>query len=136
MWDGINCESVTDMDTLTDEQDPLYSTGISAQYSYNKTILHHTFQSPYLYFLYSQANDLYWKVSYDKSRHILKSKDHFANKGTYSQSHGFSTVMYRWENWTLKKVEGKRINAFKFWLWRRLESPLDCKEIKPVHPKE
>ena len=75
MWDGINWESGTDMDTLTDEQDPLYSTGISAQYSYNKTILHHTFQSPYLYFLYSQANDLYWKVSYDKSRHILKSKD-------------------------------------------------------------
>ena len=32
------------------------------------------------------------------------------------------------------KTEGKRINAFKFWLRRRLESPLECKEIKPINP--
>ena len=28
-----------------------------------------------------------------------------------------------------------RIDAFELWCWRRLESPLDCKEIKPVHSK-
>ena len=28
------------------------------------------------------------------------------------------------------------IDSFELWCWRRLESPLDCKEIQPVHPKE
>ena len=46
----------------------------------------------------------------------------------------FPLVMYRWESWTIKKAEG-RIDAFELWCWRRLESPLDCKEIQPVHPK-
>ena len=41
------------------------------------------------------------------------------------------------ENWTVKKVERQRIDAFELWCWRRLfESPLDCKEIQPVHPKD
>ena len=47
----------------------------------------------------------------------------------------FPVVLYGCESWTIKKVEGKRINVFKFWLRRRLESPLECKEIKPVNPK-
>ena len=34
------------------------------------------------------------------------------------------------------KAERRRIDAFERWCWRRLESPLDCKEIEPVHPKE
>ena len=34
-----------------------------------------------------------------------------------------------------KKGECQRTDAFKLWCWRRLKSPLDCKEIKPVHPK-
>ena len=34
-----------------------------------------------------------------------------------------------------KKAEHRRIDAFELWCWRRLESPLDCKEIQPVHPK-
>ena len=29
----------------------------------------------------------------------------------------------------------QRIDAFELWCWKRLESPLDCKEIQPVHPK-
>ena len=33
------------------------------------------------------------------------------------------------------KAECGRINAFELWCWRRLESPLDCKEIQPVHPE-
>ena len=35
----------------------------------------------------------------------------------------------------VKKAECRRIDAFELWCWRRLESPLDCKEIQPVHPK-
>ena len=44
-------------------------------------------------------------------------------------------VMYGCESWTIKKAEGQRTDAFELWCWRRLESPLDCKEIQPVHPK-
>ena len=35
----------------------------------------------------------------------------------------------------MKKAEHQRIYAFELWCWRRLESPLDCKKIQPVHPK-
>ena len=35
----------------------------------------------------------------------------------------------------LKKAEHQRIDAFELWYWRRLESPLNCKEIKLVNPK-
>ena len=47
----------------------------------------------------------------------------------------FPLVMYRCESWTIKKAERRRIDAFKLWCWRTLESPLDCKKIKPVSPK-
>ena len=47
----------------------------------------------------------------------------------------FPVVMYGCENWTIKKAECRRIDAFKLWCWRRLESPLDSKEIKPANPK-
>ena len=47
----------------------------------------------------------------------------------------FSVVMYGCESWTIKKAECQRIDAFELWCWRRLESPLDSKEIKPVNPK-
>ena len=46
----------------------------------------------------------------------------------------FPVVMYGCESWTTK-AERRRINAFELWGWRRLLSPLDCKEIQPVHPK-
>ena len=42
----------------------------------------------------------------------------------------FPVVMYGCEGWTWKKAEHWRINAFKLWCWRRLESPLDCKEVR------
>ena len=32
----------------------------------------------------------------------------------------FLIVMYRWESWTIRKVEHQRIDAFKLWCWRRL----------------
>ena len=47
----------------------------------------------------------------------------------------FPLVMYGCESWTIKKAEHRRIDAFELWHWRRLESPLNCKEIKPVNPK-
>ena len=47
----------------------------------------------------------------------------------------FPVVMYGCESWTIRKAECQRIDGFELWCWRRLESPLDCKEIKPVHPK-
>ena len=43
--------------------------------------------------------------------------------------------MYGCESWTIKKAERWRIDVFELWCWRRLLSPLDCKEIKPVNPK-
>ena len=47
----------------------------------------------------------------------------------------FLVVMYGCESWTIKKAELWRLDAFELWCWRRLESPLDLKEIKPVNPK-
>ena len=47
----------------------------------------------------------------------------------------FPVVMYRCENWSIKKVECQRIDAFKLSCWRFFESSVDCKEIKPVNPK-
>ena len=47
----------------------------------------------------------------------------------------FPVVMYGCESWTIKKAEHRRIDAFELWCWRRLLSPLDCKEIQPVHSK-
>ena len=46
----------------------------------------------------------------------------------------FPVVMYGCENWTIKKAEHQRIDAFELWCWRRLlRVPLDCKEIQLVH---
>ena len=65
-----------------------------------------------------------------KSRHItLPTKVRLVKAMVYP------VVMYGYESWTVKKAERRRINAFELWCWRRLESPLDCKEIQPVHPK-
>ena len=47
----------------------------------------------------------------------------------------FPVVMYGCESWTIKNAEHRRTDAFDLWCWRRLKSPLDSKEIQPVHPK-
>ena len=51
----------------------------------------------------------------------------------------FPVVMYECESWTIKKAESQRIDAFSssttVVLEKTLESPLDCKEIQPVHSK-
>ena len=48
----------------------------------------------------------------------------------------FPVVMYGCERWTIKKAEHQTIDAFELWCCRKLlKSPLDSKEIQPVHPK-
>ena len=47
----------------------------------------------------------------------------------------FPVVMYGCASWTIKEAEHRRIDGFELRCWRKLESPLDCKEIQPVHPK-
>ena len=47
----------------------------------------------------------------------------------------FPVVMYGCESWTIKKAEHWRTDALELVLEKTLESPLDCKEIQPVHPK-
>jgi len=75
--------------------------------------------------------------SYDKPRgHIKKQRHHFADKGLYRQSHGLSSS-HVWM-WELDTKESWALKNWCFWtlmLEKTLESPLDCKEIKPVNPK-
>ena len=67
---------------------------------------------------------------------ILKSRDiTLLTKVHLVKAIVFPVVMYGCESWTIKKAECQRIDAFELWCWRRLlRSPLDCKEIQPVHP--
>ena len=76
-----------------------------------------------------------WKKS-QLTQHIKKQRHYFTSKGPSSQSYGFSNshvCMWKWgykESWAPKN--------WCFWtvvLEKTLESPLDCKEIQPVHPK-
>ena len=67
---------------------------------------------------------------------ILKSRDiTLPTKVRLVKAIVFPEVMYGCKSWTIKKAECQRIDAFELWCWRRLESPLDCKEVKPVNPK-
>ena len=65
---------------------------------------------------------------------ILKSRDiTLPTKVRLVKAVFFPVVMYGCESWTVKKTKRQRIDAFELWCWRRLLSPLDCKEIQPVH---
>ena len=67
---------------------------------------------------------------------ILKSRDiTLPTKVCLVKAMVFPVVMYGCESQTVKKAEHQRVEAFELWCWRRLESPLDCKEIQPVHSK-
>ena len=68
---------------------------------------------------------------------ILKSRDIILpTKVHLVKAMVFPVVMYGCESWTIKKAECQRIDAFiTVVLEKTLESPLDCKEIQPVHPK-
>ena len=67
---------------------------------------------------------------------ILKSRDiTLLTKVCIVQTMVFPLVMYGCESWTMKKAEHWRTDAFELWCWRKLLSPLDCKEIQPVNLK-
>ena len=77
-----------------------------------------------------------WRKAMTNLVTILTRRDYFANKGPSNQGYGFSSShvwmweLYYKESWVLKK--------WCFWtvvFQKTLESPLDCKEIKPVNPK-
>ena len=78
-----------------------------------------------------------WKKSYDQpTQHIKKQRHYFVNKGLSSQSMVFPVDVYGCESWTYK--ESWVPKNWCFWtvvVEKTLESPLDCKEIEPVHPK-
>ena len=78
-----------------------------------------------------------WKQSYDQPRkHTKKQRHYFANQGPSSPSYGFSNI-HVWM-WELDYKESWAPMNWCFWivvLEKTLESPLDCKEIQPVHPK-
>ena len=78
-----------------------------------------------------------WKKNYNqRMQHIKKQRHHFANKGSHSQSYGFSSIHV--QMWELDHKEGWVPKDWCFQtvvLEKTLESPLDCKDIKPVNPK-
>ena len=78
-----------------------------------------------------------WKESSDKHRwHTKKQRHHFADKGLPGESSGFSSNYV--QMWELDHKEGWVPKNWRFWtvvLEKTLESPLDCKETKPVNPK-
>ena len=78
-----------------------------------------------------------WKKSFDQPRqHIKKQRHYFANKGLSSQRYGISSS-HVWM-WELDYKESWALKNWCFWavvLEKTLKSPLDCKEIQPVHPK-
>ena len=84
-----------------------------------------------------QLKDTPLKESYEQPRqHIKKQRHYFANKVLFSQGYGFpSGHVWMWE------LDYKESWAPKNWcfstvvLEKTLESPLDCKEIQPVHPE-
>ena len=65
---------------------------------------------------------------------IFKSRDiTLPTKVRLVKAMVFPVVMYGYESWTVKKAEHRRNDASELWCWRTLESPLDCKDIQPVH---
>ena len=67
---------------------------------------------------------------------ILKSRDTtLPTKVQLVKAMVFPLVTYGCESWTMKKADCQRTDAFELVLEKTLESPLDCKEIKPVNPK-
>ena len=78
-----------------------------------------------------------WKKSYDQHKQLIKKQRHYlANKDPCSLSYGFSSSpVWMWE---LQYKESWALKYWCFWtvmLEKALESPVDCKEIQPVHPK-
>ena len=67
---------------------------------------------------------------------ILKSRDiTLPTKFCLVKAMVFPVVMHGCESWTVKKAERRRIDTFEL-LEKTLESPLDCKEIQPIHSED
>ena len=78
-----------------------------------------------------------WKKSYDQPRQYNMQRHYLTNKVLHSQSYDFYNSHVRM--WELHYRESWVPKTWCFWtgiLEKTLESPLDCKKIQPVHPKE
>ena len=80
--------------------------------------------------LHTQLVSCVWHFAKTEQDIILQRQ----NKVLSSQSYFSSSHVWMWELDYIK-AERWRIDAFELWCWRKLQSPLDCKEIQPVHPK-
>ena len=77
-----------------------------------------------------------WKKSYDQHRQHIKTQRHYLpTKFHLVKAMVFPVVMYGCESWTIKKAECWRIMLLNHGVGEALDSPLDCKEIKPGNPK-
>ena len=78
-----------------------------------------------------------WQESYENlDKCVKKQRHHFINKGLYSQIYGLSNSHV--QMWELDSKEGWAPKNWCLWtvlLEKTLESPLGCREIKPVNPK-
>ena len=78
-----------------------------------------------------------WKESYDQPKELIKKQRHYSvNKSRSNQGYGFSSG-HVWM-WKLDYKESWELKNWCFWrvvLEKTLESPLDFKDIQPVHPK-
>ena len=67
---------------------------------------------------------------------MLKSRDiTLPTKVHLVKAMVFPVVMYRCESWTIEKLSAEELMLLNCGVGETLESPLDCKEIQPVHPK-
>ena len=102
-----------------------------------QTLFSWTLKSLQMVTVAMKLKDAPWKKSYDQPRqHIKKQSCYFANKGLPSQCFGISSS-HVWL-WELDYKEIWKLKNWCFWtvvLEKTLESPLDCKDIQPVHPK-
>ena len=82
-------------------------------------------------------DDCFWKKRYEQLRQHIKNRDiFFVEKGLYRKSYGFSSS-HVWM-WELDHIEGWVPKNWCFWtvvFKKMLQSPLDCKDIKPLNLK-
>ena len=79
-----------------------------------------------------------WKTSYDKHRQRVKKQRHLPTKLCIVKTTILPIVTYGCENWTIKKAESWRTDAFKLWCWRRLlRVPWTARRSnQSINPKE
>ena len=109
------------------------------------------FQSLWLYYFISLGNKITadCDCNHEIKRHTLFGRKTMINLDNELKSRAitlptkvnlvkdmvFPVVTHGCESWTIKKTERQINNVFELWCWRRLESPLHCKEIQPAHAK-